>query len=81
MFATALWARASPSVLAAVSTIGLGSLPRVTSAELARVKRVWDADVHALRRLSAPGVAGLGTSAGSASKGDSRTASDNPREQ
>lgn len=79
MFATALWARASPSVLAAVSTLGLSNLPRVTSSELLRVKRVWDADVHALRRLSAPGVAGLGASAGSASKGGSR--SDKPHQQ
>lgn len=58
-FATALWQRAAPSVRAAVTTIGLGNLPRVSSAELARVKKVWDTDVLALRRLSAPGVAGL----------------------
>jgi len=61
-FATALWARAAPTVRAAVNTIGLGNLPHVSAANLARVKKVWTDDVVALRRLSAPGVAGVRSS-------------------
>jgi hypothetical protein len=47
-------------VRAAVATIGLHRLPSVSASELAKVKSVWEKEVPALRRLSAPGVAGLG---------------------
>eukprot|EP00303_Exanthemachrysis_gayraliae_P012057 CAMPEP_0206019596 /NCGR_PEP_ID=MMETSP1464-20131121/29392_1 /ASSEMBLY_ACC=CAM_ASM_001124 /TAXON_ID=119497 /ORGANISM="Exanthemachrysis gayraliae, Strain RCC1523" /LENGTH=545 /DNA_ID=CAMNT_0053393499 /DNA_START=1 /DNA_END=1638 /DNA_ORIENTATION=+ len=53
-FAAALWQRISPQLRTAVATVGISNLPRVSAAELARVRQIAETDVPQLRRMSAP---------------------------